>query len=100
MQTCGLAPETVDALLAAGIFRGLLDEVISYGRSDEDLLALLAWAGEDQPKRPAGLFMARLRLHATAPDEYYGEACPDCGHYGGHTEHCRKRYFIPGLMEE
>ena len=89
----------MDALLAAHIFRGLLPEIISHGCSDEDLLALLAWVREDQPKSPAGLFMARLRLHAEPPDEYYQEACPACGRHKGHADDCYRRFDISELTE-
>jgi hypothetical protein len=90
------------ALLEAGVFPRLLDEVARSGQSEPVLFALLTWARADQPACPAPLFMARLRAGAKPPGRFFGEACAMCGQTGGHTPDCRRRYLddpYAGLVE-
>lgn len=87
-----------ETLREAGVFPGLLPEVAGLaardGRSDADLRALLAWCQDDEPRRPAALFVARLRIGARAPDDYRRPACPRCGQRGGHSPECPRRYAM------
>jgi hypothetical protein len=83
-------------LREAGVFPALLAEVAARAAEgkykDKDLLALLAWCETDQPERPGGLFMGRLRVGARATTEYYSPACPRCGLRGRHGPECPRRY--------
>jgi hypothetical protein len=91
-----------NALLEGGVFPALLDEVGRSGREEAELFALLGWAREERPERPAALFMARLRAGAKPPGRFFGEACTVCGQTGGHTPDCRRRYLddpYAGLVE-
>ena len=86
----------VEALREAGLFASLVPEVARLaqrdGYSEADLLALLAWCRADEPKRPAALFIGRLRAGGRAPLEFAQPACPRCGQRGGHSRDCPRRY--------
>ena len=79
-------------MLDAGIFPSLLPEIASYARTTKELRALLSWCWIDNPKAPAALFIARLRARATAPYQYYGKKCSQCGLYGVHKPDCGGAY--------
>jgi hypothetical protein len=81
------------ALLDAGLFPVLLDEVAASGRSEKDIGALLAWAAHDQPANPAPLFVARLRAGARPPHAYRTDGCSMCGESGTHSSTCPLRYL-------
>jgi len=91
-----LSPAALEGLRKAGVFAALFPEVAASGFSEEDLLALIAWAAEDNPQRPGGLIIARLRRRQKAPDCYYQPPCSICGKYGGHDPQCRARYLLAG----
>ncbi len=91
-----LSPAALEGLRKAGVFAALFPEVAASGFSEEDLLALIAWAAEDNPQRPGGLIIARLRRRQKAPDCYYQPPCSICGKYGGHDPQCRSRYLLAG----
>jgi hypothetical protein len=86
-------------LREAGVFPSLLPEVAAraaeYAFKDKDLLALLDWCLADQPERPAGLFVGRLRAGGRAPAEFYTPPCPRCGQRGKHSQECPHRYALP-----
>ena len=89
-----LSPAVRQALADSGVFKSLFPEVSRAGWSDEELLALLAWSRADNPKRPGGLFMVRLRSGLTPPEAYYAPPCPTCGKLGGeHASDCSQRYI-------
>ena len=88
-----LSSEVLAALEASGVFSSLYSEVAKAGWSDAELLALAAWCQSDNPKKPGGLFMVRLRSGLTPPEVYFHPPCPQCGKAGGeHTEECTRRY--------
>jgi len=89
----GLSEELAKQLLSAGLFPGLLAEVARSGRSEDELRALAAWCGEDQPDTPMRLFMGRLRARAIPPRKYFQPPCHRCGQYGGHAPNCPRRYL-------
>jgi hypothetical protein len=88
-----LDPEVARALLEAGVFSFLLPEVSQAGWKEDDLLALMAWCQADNPERPGGLFMARLRAGAEVPERYHEKPCTECGRVGEHDPECRRRYI-------
>jgi hypothetical protein len=88
-----LSTELQQVLLEAGVFPSLLPEVGATGRTDEDILALLAWVQDAQPSNPAPLFMARRRAGASAPPAFRVGACPRCGLRGRHGPECPSRYL-------
>ena len=90
--TAKLNPAVSQALVNAGIFSFLFAEVVRAGRSDADLMALLAWCEHDYPERPGGIFMARLRAGAQVPQRFYGERCDVCGKVNGHAPNCKRGY--------
>jgi hypothetical protein len=101
----GRPPERLPAGLEAalrevGLFPSLLPEVAGLaqrdGYSEDDLRALLAWCQEDEPRRPAALFVGRLRAGARAPAEYNRPACPRCGRRAGHSPECSRRFALDG----
>jgi hypothetical protein len=79
-------------MLDAGVFPSLLPEIASYARTTKELRALLSWCWVDNPKAPAALFIARIRARATAPYQYYGKKCKQCGLYGVHKPDCGGAY--------
>jgi hypothetical protein len=81
-----------EALLAAGVYPALLDEVARSAYSPAELEALLAWCVHDQPDCPARLFIGRMRLKAIPPRVYSRPACPRCGQRGGHRPDCPERF--------
>lgn len=87
-----LPPDVSSALIQAGVFSFLLPEVARAGWKEADLLALLAWCQADQPGRPGGLFITRLRGGAVVPARFYREACASCGRIDGHASDCQRRY--------
>ena len=95
-----LNPVVSQALVNAGIFSFLFAEVVRAGRSDADLMALLAWCEHDYPERPGGIFMARLRAGAQVPQRFYGERCYVCVKVNGHSDTCRRRYdsWVTGVL--
>ena len=80
----------------AGVFPVLLPEVAeraASGRySETELTALLDWCADDQPERPAALFIGRLRAGARAPSLYRTPPCKRCGQRGKHAQECPERY--------
>jgi hypothetical protein len=91
-RTAGLPPELRQVLLEAGVYESLLGEVASSGLSEGQIRALLDWTREDEPLRPAGLFISRLRRHILAPEKYSTPACRRCGQRLGHAKDCPERY--------
>jgi hypothetical protein len=88
-----LSPGLSDRLLAAGVFKGLLDEVARSRYSEEDLLALLAWSEAEHTSSTAGLFMYHVRARDSLPEAYQQPPCRYCGMLGGkHAPDCRGRY--------
>lgn len=79
-------------LLDMGLFPRLLGEVAASGWGEYELRALMAWAQEDNPEKPAALFMSRLRHGARPPKRYYQPPCPRCGQRGQHDPECPQRY--------
>lgn len=83
-------------LTEAGVFLGLLSEVetlaAKFDFTDKDLDALLAWCVDEQPERPAALFIGRLRCGALAPARFRKPACRRCGKHGRHADDCPLRY--------
>jgi len=82
------------ALEDIGVFKSLFSEIAHAGWSDEELLAPAAWSRADNPKKPGGLFMVRLRSGLNPPESYYNLPCPHCGMMGGeHASDCSQRYI-------
>ena len=82
-----------NTLIEAGVFSFLLPEVARAGWQNDDLLALLTWCEADNPEKPGGLFMVRLRAGVVVPGKYYGERCEVCHRVGKHADDCRRRYL-------
>lgn len=93
-ESSRLSAEIGQALLEAGLFPSLLAEVAGSGYAENELRALLEWCREDQPERPAGLFMGRLRAGARPPETYLTPPCPRCGLRGKHSPECPRRYSL------
>jgi hypothetical protein len=94
----GIARALAERLNAAGVFPSLMPEVAeraAQGKySEDELNALLDWCAEDQPERPAALFIGRLRAGARAPEGFRQPACPRCGQRGKHASDCPRRYAL------
>lgn len=86
-------------LLEAGVFPGLIPEVgrlvDKWQYSERELQALLEWCKDEQPDRPAGLFVGRARAGGRAPAIYHTPPCPRCGQRGKHSPDCPSRYALP-----
>jgi hypothetical protein len=89
----------VDELLKAGVFPSLLGEIGCSGHPPEALRALLAWARDDNPEKPGGLFIARLRAGARPPEQFSHPPCPRCGGVSEHAESCYLRYISLADLE-
>lgn len=87
-----MPPELRSALLTAGVFPGLLEEVARSDYSPLEIQALLDWTCADHPAQPAGIFMVRLRAGTRPPTVYLQPACPICGQRGGHASGCSRAY--------
>ena len=89
-----LSAEFCKEILAAGVFKSLLNELAVSPYSEDEMRSLLAWTREKEPERPAGLFIARVRARANPPEGYLQPPCPHCGWRGGkHAPDCRGRYI-------
>ena len=95
----GLEPDLVDELLKAGVIPSLLGEIGRSGQPPDALRALLAWAREDNPEKPGGLFIARLRAGVRPPEHFCHPPCPRCGGVSEHAESCYLRYISPDDLE-
>ena len=89
-----LSADLQTRLREAGLFPSLLPEVAASAYSEDELRALLEWCCTDQPERPAGLFMGRLRAGAYPPAQFSQPACPRCGLRGKHKPECPRRYAL------
>ena len=78
------------------MFPALLPEVearaAQWQYSAKEIDRLLDWCADEQPERPAALFIGRVRAGARAPAVYNTAPCVQCGKRGKHTEDCTQRY--------
>ncbi len=83
-------------LREAGVFPALLPEVearaAQWQYSAKEIDRLLDWCADEQPERPAALFIGRVRAGARAPAVYNTAPCVQCGRRGKHADDCTQRY--------
>jgi hypothetical protein len=99
-RTHNLEPGLTAELLSAGVYPGLLSEIEDSGLTPEMIRALLAWSYVDNPDRPGGLFMARLRIGATPPKHFTQAPCSQCGQVGEHAPDCYMRYLDSADLQQ
>lgn len=95
----GLSTKLSTALKTADVNRKIWKDLVSSGRSEAELLALLAWSADSGSPKPGGVFVSRFRNGDIPPEKYFDPPHECCGHRGEHAKHCPQRLVSGSLSE-